>query len=144
MKALGMTRKSSIDSKGVDPILTMSQLKSWMRMLPKTLEFSPSAVLAILEMVPDNSKQEERRYLDREMHDLTAKEFGAIMSRSSITVVGWCASGIIPGAYKLRGRAWRVPRDSVRLFKEQQLSPKSDVGDIDYVLSARNLSAIWR
>jgi predicted DNA-binding transcriptional regulator AlpA len=41
------------------------------------------------------------------------------------TVRAWCAAGKFPGAYKLYGKAWRVPASAVRAFDERQAEPSS-------------------
>lgn len=49
--------------------------------------------------------------------DLTATEVARLMGRDEKTVAGWCRAGVIEGAYKLRGREWRVPRAALRAFQ---------------------------
>lgn len=41
--------------------------------------------------------------------DLKVEEVAAHFKRSPTTVRAWLDAGLIPGAYKLRGRSWRVP-----------------------------------
>ncbi|MCA9312005.1 MAG: helix-turn-helix domain-containing protein [Phycisphaerales bacterium] len=55
--------------------------------------------------------------------DLTASEVGRLLGRDEKTVAGWCRAGVIEGAYKLRGREWRVPRASLRAFQEGHRGP---------------------
>jgi excisionase family DNA binding protein len=45
--------------------------------------------------------------------DLTAQDAAALLDRSASTVRGWCASGVLPGAYRLQGREWRIPRGAL-------------------------------
>lgn len=45
--------------------------------------------------------------------DLTAGEVAGLLSRKEVTVRGWCAAGLLPGAYRLLGREWRIPRASL-------------------------------
>jgi hypothetical protein len=41
--------------------------------------------------------------------DLSVNEVGVHFGRSPTTVRGWLEAGLLPGSYKLRGKAWRVP-----------------------------------
>lgn len=43
------------------------------------------------------------------VRDLSVNEVGMHFGRSPTTVRGWLEAGLLPGAYKLRGKAWRVP-----------------------------------
>ena len=45
-----------------------------------------------------------------------ARKFG----RSASTVRGWLEDGRLPGAYKLRGRSWRIPPAALDAFLEDQ------------------------
>ena len=40
--------------------------------------------------------------------------------RKDSTVREWCEAGLFPGAYKLRGREWRVPFAGVLAFEKQE------------------------
>ena len=53
---------------------------------------------------------------------LTLVEVARRYTRSTSTVRGWCEAGLLPGAFRLRGRAWRIPASALGLF-EAQLSP---------------------
>lgn len=57
--------------------------------------------------------------------DYTIAEFAGLFNRSASTATQWCSAGLVPGAYKLQGRAWRVPRASVARFREAQRRPKT-------------------
>lgn len=52
--------------------------------------------------------------------DLTVKELADELGRSVSTVRTWLSAGLIPRAYKLRDREWRVPRAGVREFLDHQ------------------------
>jgi excisionase family DNA binding protein len=54
--------------------------------------------------------------------DLTLSEAGAQVGRAVSTVREWCAAGQIPGAYKLRGREWRIPPEGLRAFLAAEAS----------------------
>lgn len=40
--------------------------------------------------------------------DLTPADVARLMRVTAPTVTGWCRAGIIPGAYQLPGRRWRI------------------------------------
>lgn len=52
--------------------------------------------------------------------DLELEEFAALVGVSVSTAREYCAAGLVPGAYKRRGRKWLIPRASVALFRERQ------------------------
>lgn len=45
--------------------------------------------------------------------DFTVETFATIFRRTPGTVRNWCLQGIVPGAYKFRGREWRIPHAAV-------------------------------
>jgi len=51
---------------------------------------------------------------------LTVNEVAARCRRAPSTVRAWCASGSLPGAFKLNGVSWRVPESALRAFIERQ------------------------
>jgi len=61
-----------------------------------------------------------------EASDLTLQAFGLRFGRSASTVRLWCEERRIPGAWKLNGKAWRIPASSVELFRRQQGAPASN------------------
>jgi excisionase family DNA binding protein len=62
--------------------------------------------------------------------DLTVPEAAEILGRRPSTVRGWCASGELR-AYKLRGREYRITREALREFQDQEADPDLDLGDED-------------
>ncbi len=72
-----------------------------------------------------------------EAADLTVAEFGRLFTRTPSTVRLWCEQGKIPGAWKLSGKQWRIPRQSIEQFRQKQGAPPSaavppstgDIGD---------------
>lgn len=44
----------------------------------------------------------------------TVAEFAERANRAPSTVRTWCTEGRLPGAKKLRGREWRIPRSALR------------------------------
>lgn len=53
------------------------------------------------------------------VRDLTVEDVAEEVSRAASTVRGWLNSGELDG-YKLNGRDWRVPRDSLRQYLQGQ------------------------
>lgn len=52
--------------------------------------------------------------------DLTIQDLAKMFGKRPSTVRAWVERGDFAGAYKLHGKEWRVPTDSVREFQEQQ------------------------
>jgi hypothetical protein len=52
--------------------------------------------------------------------DLTLEEVADQVHRAPSTVRGWLNAGLVAGAYKLRGRDWRVPPSALAMFLRQQ------------------------
>jgi hypothetical protein len=46
--------------------------------------------------------------------DLTPEETGAALHRSPVTIRAYANAGLFKGAYRLRGRQWRIPRAAGR------------------------------
>jgi hypothetical protein len=56
-----------------------------------------------------------------ELEDLDVKEMAKLAKRARSTIRTWLGQGEgIPGAYRLRGREWRVPRLAFRRFLDSQ------------------------
>jgi excisionase family DNA binding protein len=49
--------------------------------------------------------------------DLTPEEAGSALQRSPVTIRAYCAAGLLPGAYRMRGRQWRIPRTALEAFQ---------------------------
>lgn len=54
----------------------------------------------------------------QEAVDLTVEEAGRLLHRAPSTMRTWCARGHIPGAYRLAGREWRIPRAALQALGE--------------------------
>ena len=50
------------------------------------------------------------------MPDYTVDDIMTAMGRERSTVIGWIHHGDFPGAYKLNGREWRIPRGDWEAF----------------------------
>ena len=49
--------------------------------------------------------------------DPTAADVASLLRRAPSTIRTWCAQGRLPGAYRCRGREWRVPRSALRALR---------------------------
>lgn len=56
--------------------------------------------------------------------DLTIRDVAEMFGKRPSTVRAWVERGDFAGAYKLHGKEWRVPADSVREFQEEQRPTK--------------------
>ena len=57
--------------------------------------------------------------------DLTCKAACAVLGRHDSTVRAMCERGELAGAYRHRGREWRIPPASIRAYQEAQRSGKT-------------------
>jgi excisionase family DNA binding protein len=81
--------------------------------------------------------------------DLTVEDVAAAFGRAVSTVRSWCQAGRIPGAYRLRGREWRIPPaglDAFRVGEQSGLSaplaraPSSAAVDLGRWRKLRNVN----
>jgi hypothetical protein len=61
------------------------------------------------------------------LDDLTVESAGKQLGRSASTLRTWCGAGLIPGAYRLRGREWRIPPAALRTMLDKQAEAKTDI-----------------
>lgn len=59
--------------------------------------------------------------------EMTVETIAAEMNRAPSTVRGWLERGEIEGAYRFRGREWRVPRAAFEAFKVRGGAPAPTV-----------------
>lgn len=52
--------------------------------------------------------------------DLTVPQLAARFGKAPSTVRGWLEAGEFSGAYRRRGREWRVPRAAVEAYQDRQ------------------------
>lgn len=57
---------------------------------------------------------------DPVLPDLSVDDLMSATSRERPTVIGWIHDGYFPGAYKLNGREWRVPRSDWKAFLNRE------------------------
>ena len=62
------------------------------------------------------------------LSDLTVEQAAKEIGRARSTVRTWCNSGALEGAYRLRGREWRIPPVGVRRFLDAQRNGKRATG----------------
>jgi excisionase family DNA binding protein len=62
--------------------------------------------------------------------DLTVQEVGEELGRAASTIRTWAAAGRLPGAYRLRGREWRVPPEALRSLRDSEWE-RVDDGPVD-------------
>jgi hypothetical protein len=60
--------------------------------------------------------------------DATVRVVAGEFSRSPSTIREWCEAGLFPGAYKMRGREWRIPAAAIEAFQEHERSASSPRG----------------
>jgi excisionase family DNA binding protein len=61
------------------------------------------------------------------LDDLTVESAGKQLGRSASTLRTWCAAGLIPGAYRLRGREWRIPPAALQAMLDREAEKKTDI-----------------
>jgi len=65
--------------------------------------------------------------------DLTCEEVGQLLDRAPSTIRTWAGAGKLPGAYRLHGREWRIPRGALRELR----APVEAAGDDDAPVDLR-------
>ena len=81
-----------------------------------------AAVTLPVSWLREQMKQERSDGAD--IGDLTCEQAAEPLGRSPSTVREWCRAGEIHGAYRLRGREWRIPRSGLREFLEGQVTSR--------------------
>ena len=60
--------------------------------------------------------------------DLTAEEVAELFDRTPACVRGWARQGKLPGAYRLHGREWRIPRAALEALRGETRDPQRHPG----------------
>lgn len=96
--------------------MTLDDLRRAVANLPD----SASILLPVGELrgLLDGTATPETQQGREPLVDLTVKEAGDLLNRSPNTVRWWCRSGVLPGAYRLRGHEWRIPREAIRALRD--------------------------
>ncbi len=81
----------------------------------------------------------------RALVDLTVGELAAVLNRSTSTIRMWIGAGQLPGAYRLHGREWRVPRDAIVTMQRKAVeAARSSVAPPTPTTSAAVDLGAWR
>lgn len=90
--------------------------------LRRDLERLPAAAMVpvgwILERLHLLTKP-ERQSATMEI-DLTVEEVAALLHKKPPTVRAYCGARLLPGAYRLNGKQWRIPRTAIEAFQHRQ------------------------
>lgn len=52
--------------------------------------------------------------------DLTVQDVATQFKRGASTIRTWCERGDLPGAYRNRGREWRIPASAIEAMQREQ------------------------
>ena len=116
----------------------IERLRAFVAYAPKGTTVTVESLAELLnEAVPTPAKEEQAK-----SGDLTAKDIAAQLSRSSSTIRAWLGAGEVPGAYRFRGREWRVPQVDFERFLQRQREGAEPVPG-DSRLETTDLGA-WR
>lgn len=72
------------------------------------------------EWLDEEPGKTEQPGQDEPLVDLTVQDVADLLDRSASTVRWWCQDGTLSGAYKLRSREWRIPRQALRDLRNGQ------------------------
>ena len=75
--------------------------------------------------------------------DLTAKQVADMVGRAPSTIRSWLGQGLVPGAYRLRGREWRIPRAGLKAMLGDDVGSANLTPADPTIVHGRDLSA-WR
>lgn len=78
---------------------------------------------------------------DELIDELTVAEVARKMTRSASTIRSWCPD--IPGAYKLHGKDWRIPRAGLRAYLDRQAGAGAPSGSSVESYSAEDPDHDW-
>ena len=53
------------------------------------------------------------------MTDFTVDDVAELLGRTPACVRGWCRAHRVPGAFRLNGREWRIPKAGLRAYLER-------------------------
>lgn len=91
--------------------------------LARAVEFYPPG--SVIPLPVDTIKQWLNDYPANDpLKDFEVEEIADLEKRSPVTIRNWCRTGIIPGAYKLNKKTWKIPKASYQRFKENQQQPQ--------------------
>jgi hypothetical protein len=91
--------------------MTLSDLRAWLSTLADAHALVPAAeVLERLPVLNEGVGVDPLVALD-------VDAAGEVLGRSSSTVREYCRRELLPGAFRQRGREWRIPLDAIRAFQ---------------------------
>lgn len=94
--------------------MSLDDLRKWLETLSAAHALVPaSEVLDRLPVTTDGAGEDTLAALDVEAA-------GKALGRSSSTVREYARAGLLPGAYRQRGREWRIPQDAIRRFQQKE------------------------
>lgn len=101
-------------------------LAEHLRAMVATMPSGASVSLPVDWLRAQLEEEESSRDTTLAPSDLTLAEIAKRVHRAPSTVRGWLNGGMVPGAYRLRGRDWRVPPSALQAFLRQQAAPKAE------------------
>jgi excisionase family DNA binding protein len=75
--------------------------------------------------------------------DLTVEEVAAHFGKGTSTVRTWLGRGELPGAYRLHGREWRIPRSAIETLQRAEAKRQASAAEPAKMPPAVDLSD-WR
>ena len=94
--------------------MTLSDLRSWLEVLSEADATIPArVVLRRLPVVEDGVAEDS-------LAALTVEDAGELLGRSSSTIRQYARQGLLEGAYKQRGKQWRVPPSAIAAFHRRE------------------------
>jgi hypothetical protein len=88
--------------------------------LERTIASQAPGALIPRDWVLDQIREVTGADVGDELSDLSVEEAGELLARSASTVREYCRAGLLEGAYRQRGREWRVPRGAIRRFQRAE------------------------
>ncbi len=118
-------------------LLTLSDLREWLEVLADADAAIPARV--VLERLP----VVEGGVGGDTLAALDVQAAGEALGRSASTVRQYARQGLLEGAYRQRGREWRIPRSAIGAFHRQQHRDSQDATKTVSGKDTADLSA-WR
>ena len=103
--------------------MTLSDLRSWLATLAEAHALVPAE--EVLERLPATTA--EGAAADP-LVALDVDAAGEVLGRSPSTVRDYCRRELLPGAFRQRGREWRIPLDAIRAFQAEEAKGSGSVG----------------
>lgn len=95
--------------------MTLAELQRVAELLPDGA--SVTLPVEVLRALAEDSGADGSSDGEGALVDLTVGDVGKLIDRAPSTVRWWCQTGVLPGAYRLRNREWRVPRSALRTLR---------------------------